>query len=112
MPPLPVAGIRGTRATRDWIALQPIVDVIGEILLTPEHPCQRLTHHIAPIVREPGRDDRCIEFVRFRLALLEYRGETIAERISMAHRGRETQLNRRGLASGDLYRIVCSRLRA
>jgi hypothetical protein len=60
---------------------QPHVDVEKEVLFAPQHPCQRLPHHIGRILVDTGRRDRPIERVSLTLARLDDLIEPSTERL-------------------------------
>src|SRR5262249_48577648 len=66
MKPLAVPYGTGFRQQRiGAMLLEPFVDVVEEVLFAPQHPGQRLPHHISRIFADTGRRDRPIELVGF-----------------------------------------------
>jgi hypothetical protein len=60
--------------------LKPFVDIVKEKLLAPQHPGQRLPHHIGRVFADTGRCYRPIEFVGLAPARLDDLRKPTAER--------------------------------
>ena len=62
--PIPVPRLAGLRQQRIGVMfLEPFVDVVEEMLLAPQHPTQRLPHHIGCVLAYTGWRYRPIELV-------------------------------------------------
>jgi len=59
---------------------EPFVGVIKEMLLAPQHPSQRLPHHVGGILADFGRGYRAVELVGLAPTLIDDLIELPAER--------------------------------
>jgi hypothetical protein len=78
--PLAVPHLAGWLHRVDAMFLEPFVNIEEEILFAPQHPGQRLPHHIRRIFADTGRRYRAIERIRLAPARLDDLREPPAER--------------------------------
>jgi hypothetical protein len=91
----------------DTVFLQPLVHIVKEKLLAPQHPGQRLPHHIGGVFADAGRRYRPIEVVGLMPARLEDLREPRAERCLDAGRHiAQPQPDNRGRPGTDPQPIV------
>ena len=98
------------------VLFEPAVDVVVVELLRPQHPGQRLPHHVRGIGAERRRNDAGVERVGFLPARLENGVEGRAKgAVAMRRRGgqvAEAQAHGGGAAGGDRERILRGGFRA
>src|SRR3954470_14825528 len=80
----------------DAMFIKPLVGVEEEVLFAPQHPGQRLPHHIGGVVADAGRGDCTVEVVGLASALVDDLTELALERL-VCRSSAEPQAKRLGL---------------
>ncbi len=92
------------------IAVQPLADDVVVILLAPQQPRERLSHHVLAVVAQRGRDDVRVELVGFGDPIVEDLGVRVRERGGDEGVG-QPQMEHRAAARGDERAIPRGALR-
>ena len=107
----PVAA-RGRRARLGRVAVEPALDVVVVELLAPQHPGERLPHHVRLVVRARRRRQLGVELVRLAAPLRGHVGEVRPRRPPSTPPGRSRSAQLHGLARRHRDAVVERRLGA